>query len=612
MAAESSAAAATRRSGGGGASADSYIGSVISLTSKSEIRYEGILYNINTDESSIGLRNVRSFGTEGRKKDGPQVPPSDRIYEYILFRGSDIKDLQVKASPPIPTTPPINNDPAIIQSHYPRPPAQTSSMPAAVPNTPLPDPGSHSSQVGLPGLAFQNSLHLYQPGGNLNSWGPSPSNPNGSGLAMPMYWPGFYGTPNGLSQLPQQSLLRPPPGLSIPPSVQQMQFSGFNSSLPMASSSLPTSTLQDNDSSLVPNNTSSPGLIPSTSLTSTTLSLNVPPLQPMPLVYETLTNPLQNKASLLSDSSIPTSIPSSSLSSLAQFPNAIPDNAGLQSVAIRPSPIPGPAAMTQQSMSQPGPSSFSRASDSILTDKKAPPLVTPGQLLQSAPPAVSAPQASQTMQKDVEVVQVLSKPPPEALVSVPPEAQPPILPLPGNTRAQKPNGGVYHLRNNYRGRGGRGSGISRPVARFTEDFDFSAMNEKFNKDEVWGHLGKTNKTHSKDDEDEIDEEEDLQLEDDTELPKIEVKSVYNKDDFFDSLSCNSLQNDPNHGRTRYSEQMKLDTETFGEFSRYRGRGGRGPGRGGGRFRGSYQGRGYGGYGGYVGRGRGGRGMQSHS
>jgi len=70
-----------------------YIGSKISLISNSEIRYEGILYTINTSESTIALQSVRCFGTEGRKM--PEILPSSEVYDFIIFRGQDIKDLTV-------------------------------------------------------------------------------------------------------------------------------------------------------------------------------------------------------------------------------------------------------------------------------------------------------------------------------------------------------------------------------------------------------------------------------------------------------------------------------------------------------------------------------------
>ncbi|KAK4260897.1 hypothetical protein QN277_003958 [Acacia crassicarpa] len=589
--------------------ADSYVGSLISLTSKSEIRYEGILYNIDTEASSIGLRNVRSFGTEGRKKDGPQIPPGDKVYEFILFRGSDIKDLQVKSSPPVQPTPPINNDPAIIQSHYPRPVTTSTSLPSSG-TGPLNDLNSHTTQLGMPGLNFQGPLPLYQPGGNPGSWGASPAAPNanGGGLAMPLYWPGYYGAPNGLPHITQQSLLRPPPGLSMPSSMQQpIQYPNFNPALPTGSSTLPELPPPS-----VSANSSSP-IVTSASLIPPNLASSLPPVPSATLASETLPGSVPNKAPAIS---LAAATLTANLPSLTPLVAPSPDgNAIVPPISSKPNAVSS-SSLPYQNVPQLTPANVGTTS-SVPTETTTPPLVTPGQLLQPGPTITSSSSNSgQTSHKDVEVVKASSTSSPDLTVTVSAESQPPILPLPVNSRpthrpsevAQnyQPQHQHQHHSYGYRGRGrGRGVGGPRPVTKFSEDFDFMAMNEKFNKDEVWGHLGK-NKSHSKEkDGEDVSDEDDGQDGYNGEESKNEVKTVYNKDDFFDSLSCNSLDHYPQNGRTRYSEQVKIDTETFGDFVRPRGgRGGRGLLRGGGgRSRGGYYGRGYG----YTPRGRG-RGM----
>jgi protein LSM14 len=66
----------------------------VSIITKSEIRYEGNLYQINPQDQNIALSSVRSFGTEGRRP-GNEIQPTIAIYDYIVFRGTDIKDIMV-------------------------------------------------------------------------------------------------------------------------------------------------------------------------------------------------------------------------------------------------------------------------------------------------------------------------------------------------------------------------------------------------------------------------------------------------------------------------------------------------------------------------------------
>ncbi|SIO73192.1 Scd6-like Sm domain [Babesia microti strain RI] len=89
-----------------------YLGYRISLLSNSDIRYEGILSGIDSNEATVTLRNVRSMGTEGRTPHR-EILPSPEIYDCIVFRGQNIKDLTVCGNDSLTD---IYQDPAIISA----------------------------------------------------------------------------------------------------------------------------------------------------------------------------------------------------------------------------------------------------------------------------------------------------------------------------------------------------------------------------------------------------------------------------------------------------------------------------------------------------------------
>lgn len=121
--------------------AEHFLGSLISLVSTSDIRYRGILRQIDHVNSTIQLEQVYSMGTEHRRPAHEYLPPNPKPYDYIVFRATEVKDLNVERHATDMQTAMLDNDPAIIGASsgvQPPPPPQAATAQAQAPAAPGP------------------------------------------------------------------------------------------------------------------------------------------------------------------------------------------------------------------------------------------------------------------------------------------------------------------------------------------------------------------------------------------------------------------------------------------------------------------------------------------
>ncbi|PSS01282.1 Protein decapping like [Actinidia chinensis var. chinensis] len=435
-----STSASTSPSLSSSSSVDSYIGSFLSLTSKYEIRYEGVLYYLNPQESTLGLKTVRCYGTEGRKNDGPQISPSDKVYEYIMFRGSDIKDLQVKSSPPAQKEEPIQNDPAIIQSHSWVGPSSPSKS-VSIGGRSLTEFSSYQEYPALANTAYPGTSPSNQSGTPMGPGGPlqATQNANVASLAVPMYWPEYNGSSSNIPYAPQHLNPLVPMSTTITSLPVKVQNHLQHSATP---ASITSGLTYSSDVAPVPSLN-----------TSNSVHLNI---TPSPTLEQHSTT-----SSMPSFSSVKSSQPShhalltANRSSMAPFPSFCQDKNAIEAPFVVKADSDSVKALSVEYL----PCLASSVLDSTLSPllKVPPTLLTPSQLAQPGPPMHTSIQYPYPNQEDM--LSLNSASPNLSSSITTPAVQAPLLPLRHSSQ------------------------------QFTEEFDFEAMNEKFKKDEVWGYLG---------------------------------------------------------------------------------------------------------------------------
>ncbi|OQE83706.1 hypothetical protein PENNAL_c0031G04925 [Penicillium nalgiovense] len=526
------------------------IGQRFNLISKSDIRYVGTLHEINPEASTIALENVMSFGSEGRRGNpAEEVPPSTSVYEYIVFRGSDVKDISIageeQKEPAPQEAPRVPEDPAILGSAQRPVPAQGPDPGPAPQNLPPQGPPQLPQGAGPtpPGYPPQHQFQqgFYPPYGQR--FGPPPPFPPGPGFPPYGAPPGWY-PPPGHGFPPGPGQFQPPmpigPGQQPGPQQPGPQRPGPPGAPPAPK---PTSELPVGDK--LTNKSTSGNATPAAQ------NAPIPPIESKPSVSEALQGPI---------SSAPLA--------------AAPQKNGRVMPAIPiAAPKPAPTAHTP---------SAPRGNNQSVTDATAAATAAVAAAMAKLPQPGAQKQAGQ----------------PEGAVDALTQQMNHMRPY-DNTRPAR--GGHHHPRG---GRGGaRPQHQTKKIEVPQSDYDFQTANAKFNKQDLVKEAIATGVPVAEAEAHAAEEAESMES---MSNAGVAANHGYNRgSSFFDNISSEARDREENTtrvgGREWRGEEEKRNMETFGQGSvdgyrpNYRGRG---RGRGYGRGRGGYS-RGYG-------RGRGGR------
>ncbi|KAL8640353.1 MAG: hypothetical protein Q9228_002721 [Teloschistes exilis] len=599
----------------------------ISLISKRDIRYVGTLHEINSENSTVALENVVSWGTEGRDPEN-EVPPSDTVYEYIVFRGSDVKDLRIEEPPKEnqpPKPPQVPDDPAILGSA--RRPAAAEIVQKHQPES----PASFSQPQREQGQqSFQPQQHQQQPPRfpqhspyppYFNPYGPPPPNqrfgpqgfPQGQGFPGMPYGappPGWYpppgqGFPNqGYGQFPppqmpigsghQQNQSRPAPAAMQEQQTQQPQLEPEK---PVATVKLPSAS-----------NTPA--------LPEASLSGPPPPTESKPDVAAALAPPARTEtkdpptteknvqASQKNGRLVP-AVPITRVSPAVK--PAVPINGTVQSNGANAPKPEAPAKPTETRPTQVATKSIEEANRDARAAvaaamAKLPPAPN-GQQATKKTPAANATKTDNNQNGSTAMDNLTNK----------------VNEMRTNDNirtSRQPGTGGYAAGyrggrgNSYRGGRSRNDSQSKKVEVPTTDYDFELANAKFNKQDLVKEAilsGSPLGSPTVDGANDMPPTPAVNGERKASEASVSITPAvgYNKTtSFFDNISSESKEREEGAvkkgGREFRSEEVKKNLETFGQGSVDGGRGGyRGRGRG----RGGFGGRGRG----YGGRGRGVRG-----